>query len=139
MHDVGKIGIPDAIINKEGKLTDEEFAIIKTHPSIGRDILSKIDISPQLSVGASFHHERYDGRGYPFKLKGEEIPELARIIACADAYDAMASKRSYRDVLPKEVIRAEFEKNLGKQFDPEFGRIMIGIIDADINYELREK
>ena len=139
LHDVGKIGIPDAIINKEGKLTDEEFAIIKTHPSIGRDILSKIDISPHLSVGASFHHERYDGNGYPFKLKGKEIPELARIIACADAYDAMASKRSYRDVLPKEVIRAEFEKNLGKQFDPEFGRIMIGIIDADIYYELREK
>ncbi|MBR2864093.1 HD-GYP domain-containing protein [Candidatus Saccharibacteria bacterium] len=139
LHDVGKIGIPDNIINKEGRLTDEEYAVIKTHPSIGRDILSKINISPQLAIGASFHHERYDGKGYPFGLKGEEIPELARIIACADAYDAMASKRSYRDVLPKEVIRAEFEKNLGKQFDPRFGKIMIGLIDSDRDYEMREK
>ena len=139
LHDVGKIGIPDNIINKEGHLTDEEYAVIKTHPSIGRDILSKINISPQLAIGASFHHERYDGKGYPFGLKGEEIPELARIIACADAYDAMASKRSYRDVLPKEVIRAEFEKNLGKQFDPRFGKIMIGLIDSDTEYQMREK
>ena len=139
LHDVGKIGIPDAIINKDGRLTDEEFARIKSHPTVGREILSKISIDPELAVGASFHHERYDGKGYPFGLKGEEIPEMARIIAVADAYDAMASKRSYRDALPQEKIRAEFEKGLGTQFDPEFGQIMIELIDADTEYQLREE
>lgn len=132
LHDVGKIGIPDAIINKEGRLTDEEYAIIKTHPSIGREILSKISLSPELGVGASFHHERYDGKGYPFGLKGEEIPELARIIAVADTYDAMASKRSYRDILPKEKIRSELKNGIGTQFDPRFASIMIEILDEEI-------
>ena len=131
LHDVGKIGIPDAIITKPGRLTDEEFAIIKSHPRIGREILTKISISPDLATGASFHHERYDGKGYPFGIKGEEIPEIARIIAVADSYDAMASKRSYRDVLPVEKIRSELEKGKGTQFDPKFAEIMIGIIDSN--------
>ena len=139
MHDVGKIGIPDAIINKNGKLTDEEFAKIKRHPTVGREILSKISIDHELAIGASFHHERYDGKGYPFGLKGEEIPEMARIIAVADAYDAMASKRSYRDALPQQDIRIQFEKGLGTQFDPEFGQIMIELIDEDTEYQMREE
>ncbi|MBQ3325948.1 HD-GYP domain-containing protein [Candidatus Saccharibacteria bacterium] len=139
LHDVGKIGIPNAIINKNGKLTNEEYDIIKTHPAKGNEILKKISSSPNLAIGAHYHHERYDGKGYPEGLKGEEIPEIARIIACADAYDAMASKRSYRDVLPRNVIRAEFEKNLGTQFDPKFGQIMLHLIDCDTNYQMREK
>ena len=138
LHDVGKIGIADAIISKTGKLTDEEFRIIKTHPTVGGEILSKIKISPNLAIGAKWHHERYDGKGYPDKLKGEEIPEIARIIAVADSYDAMASKRSYRDALPQSQIRSEFEKGIGTQFDPVFAKIMINIIDEDINYTLCE-
>lgn len=136
LHDVGKIGIPDAIINKEGKLTDEEYAIIKTHPRVGREILSKISASPELTIGASFHHERYDGKGYPFGLKGEEIPEMARIIAIADTYDAMASKRSYRDVLPESKIKSEIEKGIGTQFDPQFAKIMLELINSGEIYRL---
>ena len=139
LHDVGKIGIPDAIINKAGKLTDEEFDIIKTHPVVGADILSKIKISPDLLIGARWHHERYDGKGYPDKLKGDEIPEIARIIAVADSYDAMASKRSYRNALPQYQIRSEFQNGIGTQFDPLFAKIMINIIDNDTEYKLREK
>ena len=131
LHDIGKIGIPNAIINKEGKLTDEEFSIIKTHPLIGREILSKISISPNLIIGASYHHERYDGKGYPYGLKGEEIPEIARIIAVADSFDAMASKRSYRDVLAKDIIINEIKKGLGNQFDPKYGEIMISILEKN--------
>ncbi len=138
LHDVGKIGISNAIINKKGKLTDEEYAEIKRHPTVGREILSKISIDPKLAIGASFHHERYDGKGYPMGLKGEEIPEIARIIAVADSYDAMASKRSYRDVLPKEKIRSELVKGKGTQFDPVFAEIMINIIDEDKDYQLKE-
>ncbi len=136
LHDVGKIGIPDAIINKEGKLTDEEYAIIKTHPRVGREILSKISASPELAIGASFHHERYDGKGYPFGLKGEEIPEMARIIAIADTYDAMASKRSYRDVLPESKIKSEIERGIGTQFDPQFAKIMLELINSGEIYQL---
>ena len=138
LHDVGKIGIPDNIINKDGRLTDEEFAVIKTHPAIGAGILKKINIAPFISIGAHFHHERYDGRGYPEGLKGEDIPEIARIIAVADAYDAMTSKRSYRDALPQEVVRSEIEKGKGTQFDPEFAEIMLGLMDRDTDYQLKQ-
>lgn len=138
LHDIGKIGIPIAIINKETKLTDEEYEIIKTHTIAGRKILSKISISPDLVLGASYHHERYDGKGYPEGKAGEDIPEVARIIAVADAYDAMASKRSYRDALPQDQIRAELVKGVGTQFDPKFALIMIDLIDSDKEYNLRE-
>ncbi len=138
LHDVGKIGMPDAIINKPGKLTPEEYNIIKQHPVISGQILTNIKDSPYLSIGARYHHERYDGKGYPEGLKGEEIPEIARIIAVADAYDAMTSQRSYRDVLPQEYVRNEFEEGLGTQFDPEFGSIMLEMIDEDTEYRLRE-
>lgn len=138
LHDVGKIGIPTAIINKTDKLDDDEYQIMRKHPIIGRDILDKITIDPNLRIGACFHHERYDGKGYPFGLKGEEIPEIARIIAVADSYDAMTSKRSYRNSLPQDKVREELVKGLGKQFDPVFGQIMIDILDEDKDYNLRQ-
>jgi putative two-component system response regulator len=139
LHDIGKIGISDAIINKPGKLTDEEYAVIKTHPAIGADILKDMTEIPNAAVGAHWHHERYDGNGYPDGLKGEEIPEYARIIGVADAYDAMTSKRSYRDVLPQDVVRAEIEKGKGTQFDPHIADIMLAMMDEDPEYQMREK
>lgn len=138
LHDVGKIGVPDHIINKDGKLTDEEFAQIKLHPVYGNKILSRISESPYLSIGAHYHHERYDGRGYPDGLKGEDIPEIARIIGVADSYDAMTSKRSYRDPLPQQKVREELYKGIGTQFDPEFARLMIAFIDMDPSYTMQE-
>ncbi len=139
LHDVGKIGIPNHIINKEGKLTDEEYAIIKTHPSIGAKILEKIGQASYIAIGAHYHHERYDGKGYPEGLKGDDIPEIARIIAVADSYDAMTSKRSYRDSLPQDVVRNEIVKGRGTQFDPRFADIMLQLIDNDKDYTLRQQ
>lgn len=139
LHDVGKIGVPGSIINKEGKLTGDEYAAIKEHPKIGENILSSITGYPSLSIGAHYHHERYDGKGYPEKLKGEDIPEIARIVAVADAYDAMTSKRSYRDAIPQIKVREEIIKGSGNQFDPIFARIMQHLIDLDVEYELRER
>jgi len=138
LHDVGKIRVPGAIINKEGKLTDEEFVFIKLHTIAGYNILRDIPGNEQLILGARFHHERYDGKGYPNGLSGENIPEYARIIAVADSYDAMASNRSYRKALPQEVIRNEIEKGKGSQFDPVIADIMLRIIDEDTEYQLRE-
>ncbi|MBO4903955.1 MAG: response regulator [Lachnospiraceae bacterium] len=138
LHDVGKIGVPDEIINKPARLTDEEFELIKAHPVIGCNILQKIEEMPKLQTGAHWHHERYDGKGYPDGLAGEDIPEEARIIAVADAYDAMTSRRSYRDILPQEVVKGEIEKGRGLQFDPTFADIMLEIIADDITYGLKE-
>lgn len=138
LHDVGKIGIPNSIINKEGKLTDEEYKVIKTHPVIGKQILSNITQAPFISEGAYYHHERYDGKGYPTGLSGKNIPDIGRIIAVADAYDAMTSKRSYRDPLSQSFVRGEIEKGSGSQFDAEYAKIMLDLIDADKNYEMRE-
>ncbi len=139
LHDVGKIGVPDEVINKTGKLTDEEFALIKEHPVIGYHILVKIKEMPRLQIGAHWHHERYDGKGYPDGLSGSDIPEEARIIAVADAYDAMTSRRSYRDILPQDTVRDEIEKGKDKQFDAKFADIMLEIIAEDVVYGLREK
>ena len=139
LHDVGKIGIADTIINKTSKLSDEEYAIIKTHPVKGDKILKNIPEFPKLAIGARWHHERFDGRGYPDGIAGEEIPMEARIIAVADAYDAMSSKRSYRDNLPQEIVRGEVEKGMGTQFDPVYAKIMLAMIDEDKNYDMREK
>lgn len=139
LHDIGKIGIPDEIINKTSKLTDEEYAVIKSHPVIGAQILRNISEMPDIAVGAHWHHERYDGKGYPDGKKGTEIPEVARIIGVADAYDAMTSKRSYRDVLSQEVVRGEIEKGKGTQFDPLAAEQMLAIIDEDVEYQLKEK
>ena len=129
LHDVGKIGVPLEIINKIGKLTDEEYEQMKQHPVFGDQILSSIHLAPDLAVGARSHHERYDGRGYPDGLVGEEIPEIARVIAVADAYDAMTSYRSYRSPLDKHAVRNELKKGIGTQFDPTFARIMLRLMD----------
>lgn len=138
LHDVGKIGIPDTIIKKSGKLTEEEYNIIKSHPSIGSDVLANISDMPQLYCGARWHHERFDGSGYPDGLKGRDIPLEARIIAVADAYDAMTSRRSYRDALPQEQVRQEMVMGKGTQFDPQIADIMVSMIDEDVNYSMKE-
>lgn len=139
LHDIGKIGISDEIINKTGKLSDEEYNIIKQHPAIGSEILSNISEIPNIAIGARWHHERYDGKGYPDGLKGKDIPEFARIIGVADAYDAMTSKRSYREILSQDIVRSEIENGIGTQFDPVFARIMLEMIDEDKKYEMHEK
>ena len=138
LHDIGKIGIPDSIINKKGKLTDEEYAVIKTHPAIGSDVLKNITEMPNLFRGARWHHEHYDGKGYPDGISGDKIPLEARIISVADAYDAMSSKRSYRDALPQDKIRAEIIRVKGSQLDPKIADIMVEMIDEDPDYMLRE-
>ena len=138
LHDVGKIGVPDAVINKPGRLDDEEFEQIKKHPVLGDKILKKIREMPKLAIGARWHHERYDGTGYPDGLAGKDILEEARIIAVADSYDAMTSNRSYRGLLPQEKVREEIEKGQGTQFDPVFADIMLQIMDEDKDYKLRE-
>jgi len=138
LHDVGKIGVPDAVINKKSKLTEEEFALIKKHPELGDRILKKIKEMPKLAVGARWHHERYDGKGYPDGLAGEDILEEARMIAVADAYDAMTSRRSYRNIMSQADVRKEIEDCRGTQFDPVFADIMLQIIDEDTDYKLKE-
>lgn len=139
LHDVGKIRVPEIVINKPGKLTDEEFDQIKIHPVSGYHTLKDIYEDKQVALGAKYHHERYDGKGYPNNLEGENIPEIARIIGVADAYDAMASNRSYRDALPQEVVRSEIEKGKGKQFDPSIAEIMLQMMDEDVNYEMCQR
>ncbi|MBP5494440.1 MAG: HD-GYP domain-containing protein [Lachnospiraceae bacterium] len=138
LHDIGKIGVPNEIINSKSKMTDEEYAIMKTHPAIGSDILEEIKSRPDLMIGARWHHERYDGKGYPDQKAGEDIPYFARIISVADSYDAMTSNRSYRNYLPQDVVRGEIEKNCGTQFDPNVAKCMLSIIDEDVNYEYHE-
>ena len=138
LHDVGKIGVSDAVINKPGKLTDEEFAEMKQHPVMGARILQRIKEMPKLVTGARWHHERFDGRGYPDGLKGLDIPEEARIIAVADAYDAMTSNRSYRRGMEQARVREQIENGKGTQFDPRFAEIMVQMIDEDKNYRMRE-
>ena len=139
LHDVGKIGIPDDIINNPGKLSKIEYDVIKDHPVIGSKILSEITESPYLSMGALYHHERYDGKGYPDGLAGQNIPDIARIIAVADAYDAMTSKRSYRKPLTQAQVREELVRGIGTQFDPQYAKIMIHLVDLDTNFEMQEK
>lgn len=136
LHDIGKIGIADAIIQKTEKLTEEEYRMILKHPVIGEEILKNISEIPGISVGAKYHHEKYDGTGYPDGLSGEDIPLPARIIGIADAYDAMASKRSYRDVLPQRTVRGEIVKGKGTQFDPKCADIMLEMIDEDTEYRM---
>lgn len=139
LHDVGKLGIPDEIINKPGKLTAEEYDVIKSHPVIGSEILEDIKDVANITLGARWHHERFDGKGYPDGLKGMQIPVIARIIGVADAYDAMTSNRSYRGAMDQAYVRSEMVKNKGFQFDPEIADIMIKMIDEDKDYDMREK
>ena len=128
-HDIGKIGIPDSILLKPGKLTPDEYSEIKNHPSIGVHILSNAAIFRDIIPIVKHHHERYDGLGYPSKLKGEDIPYLARIAAVADTFDAMTSRRTYRDSLPLDVVKEEFEKNRRIQFDPQIADLFLDILN----------
>lgn len=138
LHDIGKIGVPNEIINKPDRLTDTEYEVIKSHPGIGFSILKEIKSRSDLAFGALWHHERYDGKGYPEYKAGEDIPIEARIIAIADSYDAMTSNRSYRKYLPQDKVRAEIERCAGTQFDPNVAKCMLTIIDEDKDYILHE-
>lgn len=138
LHDIGKIGIPNEIINKTTKLTDEEFELMQSHPILGYDILKEIKSMPELAMGARWHHEFYNGKGYPDGKSGEELPLLVRIVSVADSYDAMTSNRSYRKYLPQAEARAEIEKGIGIQFDPDVAKCMLEIIDLDTAYSLHE-
>ena len=139
LHDIGKIGIPDSILNKPGKLNNSEYAIMRKHAEIGGNILSGNNMINGMDEGAKYHHERYDGRGYPQGLKGEEIPEMARIIGIADAYDAMTSNRVYRKSLSNETVIGELKKCSGTQFDPKFAEIFVKMVEEgkldEIRYE----
>ena len=140
-HDVGKIGVPDSILQKNERLTDDEYSEIKNHPTIGAHILSTASIFQDILPIVKHHHERYDGKGYPGNLQKEEIPYLARIAAIADAFDAMTSRRVYRDSLPIDIVISEFEKNKGTQFDPELADVFLDILrnDSDSIKEIQEK
>lgn len=128
-HDIGKIGIPDSILLKDSKLTDEEYSEIKNHPSIGAHILCNAKVFVDILPIVKHHHERFDGKGYPSKLEGENIPLLARIAAVADTFDAMTSKRTYRNALPIDVVKAEIEKCSGTQFDPKVATVFLDILN----------
>ncbi|MBR3242146.1 MAG: HD domain-containing protein [Parasporobacterium sp.] len=129
LHDIGKISIPDRILNKPERLDDEEFAIMKSHSSRGAEILKDISIEPDLAIGAGFHHERIDGRGYPQGLKGDEIPEIAQIIAVADTFDAMYSTRPYRKQVNIKDVAAEIDRIKGTQLNSEIAELLLKMID----------
>ena len=133
LHDIGKIGVPDAILLKPSSLNDEEWAIMKKHPQIGADILSKSPHFSRISAIILHHHERFDGKGYPFGAKGEEIPLGARIIAVCDSIDAMASARAYRKALPIEICKSEIERNVGLMYDPDVANLILS------HWEIAEK
>lgn len=132
-HDIGKIGVPDSILLKESKLTDDEYSEIKNHPSIGAHILSTATIFKDIIPIVKHHHEKYDGTGYPGRLKGDEIPYLAKIASIADSFDAMTSRRTYRDSLPIETVIDEFERCKGTQFDPELTDAFLDILRNHYN------
>lgn len=125
LHDIGKIGVPDRVLLKPGKLNDEEWALMKKHPEIGADILSKSPHFSRIAAIILHHHERWDGKGYPFGAKCTEIPIGARIIAVCDSIDAMASARAYRKALPLDVVKSEIEKNIGIMYDPKIAQVAL--------------
>ena len=131
VHDIGKIGIPDSILLKETSLTNEEYAEIKNHPLIGAHILSYASIFTNLIPIVKYHHERYDGKGYPSGISGEDIPLLARIVSIADTFDAMISRRSYRNALSLDFAIKELKKAMGTQLDPNIVPIFIDIIENE--------
>lgn len=128
LHDIGKIAIPDAILNKSEKLSDEEFVQMKQHTIKGYGILSEINIFPEISLGARYHHEKIDGTGYSLGLKGEEIPNIAKIIAVADTFDAMYSTRSYRKKLSLEDVASELMRVAGTQLDEKIVGVILKLI-----------
>ena len=140
-HDIGKIGIPDSILLKTDKLSDDEYSEIKNHPSIGAHILGAASIFKDIIPIVKHHHERFDGRGYPLGLQGEEIPFLARIAAVADTFDAMTSKRSYRDALDIQYVKDEIQRCKGTQFDPQIADAFLDILENNFDKinEIQEK
>lgn len=138
LHDIGKIGVPDAVLNKPGRLTDEEFKIIQSHTLVGDTILKQSGSLTDAAQVARHHHERYDGRGYPDGLKGEAIPMHARLVAVADAYDAMRSDRIYRKGLPADVVRSEMVKGRATQFDPKLLDEFLLLMDTSVLDEIAE-
>lgn len=136
LHDIGKIGIPDKVLNKPARLDADEYEIMKSHVTRGGEILKHFTFIPHVQEGAMYHHERYDGKGYAHGLKGEEIPEFARIIGVADAFDAMTANRVYRKKLDIDFVIGELKKCRGTQFDPRMADIMLGLIDSgELNVE----
>lgn len=136
LHDIGKIGIPDRVLNKPGRLDDDEYEIMKSHVIRGGEILKNFTVIAHVQEGAMYHHERYDGKGYAHGLKGEEIPEFARIIGVADAFDAMTANRVYRKQLDIDFVIEELKKCRGTQFDPKMADIMLELIaDGEIDIE----
>lgn len=131
LHDIGKLGIPDSILNKPGKLTNEEYQVMKNHTVIGGNILKDMSMLKDIDLGAKYHHERYDGKGYPDGLKGEQIPYIARIISVADAFDAMTSDRVYRKHLDSIIVINELEKGKSTQFDPVIADAMLSLIKSE--------
>lgn len=132
LHDIGKIGVPDSILNKPAKLSDEEYEIMKTHTTTGGEILKDFSLIPNVDEGAKFHHERYDGKGYPEGLQGKQIPLNARIIGIADAFDAMTANRIYRKALDLNFVKTELKRCSGSQFDPEMTEILLNLIEEKI-------
>ncbi|MBR4703908.1 MAG: response regulator [Oscillospiraceae bacterium] len=139
LHDVGKIGIPDLILKKEGKLTSEEYGEIKEHTSIGGHILAAIETMGYLADGAKYHHEKFDGTGYPNGLKGKEIPEIGRIIAVADVFDALVSKRHYKEAMDVETAKQEILRGSGTQFDPEIVQVFLRLLDDGTIGRIRDQ
>ncbi|MCR4961197.1 MAG: HD domain-containing protein [Lachnospiraceae bacterium] len=133
LHDVGNIGLPDSLVNRKSNLSDSEKELLKEKPVIGGDILSSITEYPFLKEGARYSYERFDGKGYPEGLSGENIPDVARIISVADAYDSMSTTKKNRSALPLQTIREEFINNAGSRFDPNYSNIMLDLIDSNIN------
>ena len=130
-HDIGKIGVPDSILLKTTKLSDDEYSEIKNHPTIGSHILSNATLFKEAIPIVKHHHERYDGKGYPGKLAEKNIPYLARIAAVADSFDAMTSRRTYRNAMEIEKVIEEIERNKGTQFDPEIADKFLEILNND--------
>lgn len=130
-HDIGKIGISDSILLKNGKLTEEEYNEIKKHPIIGKNILSNAEIFKDIIPIVLYHHERYDGKGYPYGLADKDIPLLARIVSVADAFDAMTSKRSYRNELSLDFVKEEIRSKIGTQFDPIVATTFLDILNNE--------
>ncbi|MBO7402207.1 MAG: HD domain-containing protein [Lachnospiraceae bacterium] len=136
MHDIGKIGIPDSVLNKVGRLTDDEYAKMKSHVIRGAEILKDFTLVEHVEDGTKYHHERYDGRGYPEGLKGEEIPLFARIIGVADAFDAMTSNRVYRNHMDTDYVMNEMKRGRGNQFDPDALDAFLRLVDkGEINLD----
>lgn len=131
-HDIGRLGIRDDIAGKNGPLNEEEFGHLKKHPLISVEILSPVIKDSFILKTIKHHHERFDGKGYPLGLKGEEIPLGARIMAVADAYEAMTSHRPHRKALLPKIAIEEIEKNAGTQFDPEIVKIFLSLPPADL-------